>query len=281
VTSHAYQRSTQTNASNQQDRTNFSRHVPRRLPAEVIRDAVMLATESQTTADKMRTQLQEMSIAGDVAQSRNNKDFALQVFGQSERENNCDCDRSDSPSLLQSIYLRNDLDVYKRLDSQRGWVTQACQSLGENGPGQNAKSQDTQISRKADAIRMQTIARVKRLNSMNEKVQARMIDKAEKQYAQTRKKFREYGFETPKFDQLIKNPEGWKLTEIERKAHAAEDASLESVIEDAYLRTLSRYPANAEQQIASTYIAESETVADGLASLMWALVNTKEFIITH
>ena len=289
VTSHAYQRSTEANASNQHDRTNFSRHVPRRLPAEVIRDAVMLATESQSTAEKMRTQLQEMSIAGDVAQNRNNKDFALQVFGQSERENNCDCDRSDSPSLLQSIYLRNDLDVYKRLDSKRGWVTQACKSLGHDGPGGlglAAKSQDLQIRRKADEIRKQTIARVKRFMSFDEKQRARMIDKAEKQYAQTRKKFREYGFETPKFDDLIEAPNAWKLTEIERtgtdqKGHAVEDASLASVIEEAYLRTLTRYPADEEQQIALAYIDESETVADGLASLMWALVNTKEFIITH
>ena len=85
VTSDAYQRSTETNPSNQHDRTNFSRHVPRRLPAEVIRDAVMLATESQTVADKMRRQLSDMSIAGEVTQNRNNRDFTLQVFGQSER----------------------------------------------------------------------------------------------------------------------------------------------------------------------------------------------------
>lgn len=281
VTSDAYQRSTLANASNEHDRTNFSRHVPRRLPAEVIRDAVLLATESQTTADKMRSQMAEMSIAGDVAQNRNNKDFALQVFGQSERENNCDCDRSDSPSLLQSIYLRNDLDVYNQLDSKRGWVTQACESLGHAGPTGSSATQDTQIKRRANEIRKQTIERAKRYLALPEKQKQRAYDKAKRGFVQASKRFKEYGFEVPQFDDFLKNPDAWKLTAVEREGHELEASSLESIVEDAYLRTLSRYPADEEQQISIAYINESKTVADGLASLMWALVNTKEFIISH
>ena len=280
VTSDAYQRSTETNRSNQQDRTNFSHHVPRRLPAEVVRDAVMLATESQTSADKMRSQLSDMSIAGGVAQNRNNRNFTLQVFGQSERANNCDCDRSDSPSLLQSIYLRNDLDVHQQLDSKQGWVTQACKSLGHQGPGQS-KTANLQATKRAIAMHKQTIDRAKRLLSLKEDRRERQYVKAKKAYQVLRKKLAEYGFESPGFDKLLNDPDGWELVQSSNKGPKLEASTLDSVVEDAYLRTLSRYPEEDETQVSVAYIRESDTVADGLASLMWALVNTKEFIITH
>ena len=75
-----------------------------------------------------------MAIAEGKPKRRNQQDFALEVFGQSMRESNCDCDRSDAPSLLQSIYLRNDADMHKRLSDKNGWVAQACAELGVEGP---------------------------------------------------------------------------------------------------------------------------------------------------
>ena len=55
----------------------------------------------------------------------------------------------------------------------------------------------------------------------------------------------------------------------------------EDIVQDAYLRALSRYPDDEEMQIALSFINDSEKTADGVQSLLWALVNTKEFIITH
>ncbi len=57
--------------------------------------------------------------------------------------------------------------------------------------------------------------------------------------------------------------------------------NIESLVEEAYLRTLSRFPDDEEKQISTAFINESETPANGVQSLLWALVNTKEFIITH
>ncbi|WP_233148584.1 hypothetical protein [Rhodopirellula sp. MGV] len=53
------------------------------------------------------------------------------------------------------------------------------------------------------------------------------------------------------------------------------------MIRQAYLRTLSRYPNADETEIATQYINESDSPTKGLEGLMWALVNTKEFIISH
>ncbi len=285
TTSDAYQRSTLTNASNVHDRTNFSRHLPRRLPAEVIRDAVLLATQSTQETTKMRSEMTDMAIAADVPQQRNQRDFALQVFGQSQRESNCDCDRSDAPSLLQSIYLRNDLQIYQQLASKNGWVAQACASLGEAGPNARNDSAEDQITRKAEQIRKQTIARIQRFQTLNPSQQARQREKVVEAYRSVRKRFTDYGFNTPAFAQLMADPSAWELTRAgvrgQQSASATSNASIESVIDDAYLRTLSRHPEAEETVIARDYIEQSKNVADGLSSVIWALVNTKEFIITH
>ncbi|TWU10771.1 DUF1549 and DUF1553 domain-containing protein [Allorhodopirellula heiligendammensis] len=285
TTSDAYQRSTQTNASNTQDRTNFSRHVPRRLPAEVIRDAVLLATQSTAETTKMRAQMTDMAIAADIPQRRNQRDFALQVFGQSQRESNCDCDRSDSPSLLQSIYLRNDIQMYQQLASKDGWVAQACESLGEAGPHERTNPAADQITRKADLIRRQTIARIERFQSLDASKRARQREKTLAAYRMVRKRFAEYGFATPTFADLLADPTAWQLTRIGMETPSSVQKhgndTLALVVDEAYLRTLSRLPDTEEAEIAKTYIEESETVAEGLSSIVWALVNTKEFIITH
>jgi len=288
VTSDAYARSTQTNPSNAHDRLNFSRHLPRRLPAEVIRDAVVLATQSTVRNDKMRSTMSDMAIAADVPQNRNNRDFALQVFGQSQRESNCDCDRSDSPSLLQSIYLRNDQDMYQQLASKDGWVAQACRSLGAETPGarnsarNSAKKPTTdQIARKAEQVRVQTIQRIKRYRSLSKTQQSKQRESVMNAFKSVRKRFVAFGYETPTLAELIADPDAWQLTQSETARPKASGESLESIVTDAYLRTLSREPAAMEMKIAIQYIHESDTIADGLSSVMWALVNTKEFIITH
>ena len=53
------------------------------------------------------------------------------------------------------------------------------------------------------------------------------------------------------------------------------------VINDAYLRTVSRFPTADELQTAQTYIAESSDPVDGVRGVLWALMNTREFIVNH
>ncbi len=49
----------------------------------------------------------------------------------------------------------------------------------------------------------------------------------------------------------------------------------------AYLRTLNRYPDDHEQTRALAYLNDSDNVFAGLRDLLWALVNTQEFIVNH
>ncbi len=153
VASETYQRSAETNSTNELDRTNFSRHVPRRLPAEVLYDATVLATASNSRAAALHGTLDSMAINNGKTRDAKKPDFALTVFGTSIRESNCDCDRSDSPSLLQSIYLRNDSDVHAQLTDRNGWVAEACRQVGAEGPnGQNDIRKD-KTAKQARAIK--------------------------------------------------------------------------------------------------------------------------------
>lgn len=280
VTSDTYQRSADTNSTNVLDRANFSHHIPRRLPAEVIYDSVILATGSNELADKLRDDLDDMAIAEGKPRRRNQQDFALEVFGQSIRESNCDCDRSNSPSLLQSIYLRNDIDMHKRLADRNGWVAQACKTLGVSGPKSIV---DDRNQRRADAMRNQVVRRIRQFNQLPAAGQAKSRPQLVRAYNKTVSKLKQFGITAPALDRLIAEPGSWTDMDpgFESISESGSAPKLEKIVQDAYLRTLSRFPERDEVEISVAFIEESKSPADGLQSMLWALVNTKEFIISH
>ena len=53
------------------------------------------------------------------------------------------------------------------------------------------------------------------------------------------------------------------------------------IVEQAYLRTLTRYPTPDEIQDAVAYMQAAESPRQGVGDLLWALINTKEFIVNH
>ena len=280
VTSETYQRSAETNATNAMDRTNFSHHVPRRLPAEVVYDAVILATGSDSQAQKLRTEVNEMAIAEGKPKRRNQQDFALEVFGQSMRDSNCDCDRSNSPSLLQSIYLRNDADIHKRLSDKNGWVAQACSELGVEGPRSNLDPRAAAAQKRAETYRKQFLARIAQYKKIPVERQIKAKAQLQRDHKRLVAKMNSYKFAVPKLAVLLKDTNAWpELTTSTPLTSAAK--TLEQLIEEAYLRTLSRYPDPEETEISVAFIEQSKTPADGVQSLLWALVNTKEFILSH
>ncbi|HEX4072618.1 MAG TPA: DUF1549 domain-containing protein, partial [Planctomycetaceae bacterium] len=133
VNSRTYQLSWKPNDTNKQDQHNFSHAGLRRLPAEVAYDAVREATGSDVTVAKMLTDWRDRAIGipgtGRRA-ARGASFYALSVFGRSVRQSNCDCDRSNEPSLLQTVFLRNDDEVLAMVgDARTGWVAQIANEL--------------------------------------------------------------------------------------------------------------------------------------------------------
>jgi hypothetical protein len=56
---------------------------------------------------------------------------------------------------------------------------------------------------------------------------------------------------------------------------------VDELINAAYLRTQNRAPSADELNQARSHIAETECTIEGLRDLMWALLNTQEFLTNH
>jgi hypothetical protein len=121
TTSETYQRDWRPNDTNGSDRRHFSRCIPRRLPAEVIYDALKQVTASDEELLSLRDTLDRRAIGHLATQMAGT--YAQRVFGQPERLIACDCERSNAPSLLQAIFLQNDPLVHSRL-ADSGWLKQ-------------------------------------------------------------------------------------------------------------------------------------------------------------
>lgn len=266
--SRTYQLSWKPNDSNRSDLRNFSHAIPRRLPAEVAYDAMQLASASDERVAEMHASANGRAIAIPGAGYRNNRgrtsSYALSVFGRSTRDNNCDCDRSDEPTLLQTVYLQNDRDTLQLLDAKRGtWINQVAEQL-------NPKQAEKATGRKYDPkqvakYRSQLNAEAQQLAKLKKKgADEATIAKMERRLQFRRKKLAE--LVPPK-------------ASPEKVAVAKEKVS--DLINQAYLRTLSRYPTKDEIARSTSYIQEADDTVNGVRDLTWALINTKEFIVNH
>jgi hypothetical protein len=80
---------------------------------------------------------------------------------------------------------------------------------------------------------------------------------------------------------LIDRKEGWLASLKSAAKKSAELPSAEVMIDEAYLRTFSRLPTASEREKSLAHLAESQSPLAGLQGLLWALLNTKEFVVNH
>ncbi len=368
--SRTYQMSWQPNATNRLDQRNFSHAVLRRLPAEVAYDAVRQATSSDKTVAGMQADCSDraIGIAGSTRRGgRAISPYALGLFGRSVRETNCDCDRSNEPSLLQTVFLRNDNELLSLVSNPRtGWIAQIASELqpkptSKARPAKKASNAtkvaaaDKDGMKKKDAVKKDVVkkdavkkgaakddvnieavktetakADVAKLDADKGSVRKDTVNKdaaksemAKKDVAKRDSTKKDVAKATaPRGDVLApeqKTRRIAQLTERLKKAQEAGDARqvklltlrLEEVkrlptkarpaavqvgvmkpsqlalskkkalIQTVYLRTLSRYPKDQESERALAYLNSSDNVFNGLRDVVWAVVNTEEFIVNH
>lgn len=267
--SDTYQRTFVPNETNRSDERNFSHAVPRRLPAEVALDAIAAATSSDEEFDRMLAEIDGRYISQPSAGSRfneNTQNYALSVFGRSIRESNCDCDRSEEPSLLQTVFLQNDQHIYSLIDRGRGgWINQVASELGlrqtkRSVPASRAASAARQIRSYRDQLAKGAAALKKAKKAENEQLVAQL----QKRIAGVRKRIEAL------------QPESGAAIEQQ-----ADPDMLPEVVRNTYLRTLSREPSADELSRSVAYVESTPDQLGGVRDLLWALVNTKEFIINH
>jgi len=268
----AYQRSWQVNATNRLDERNFSRALVRRIPAEVLIDAVTLATGSRTVLLKSATEVATRATGPQsLAPARRFLgNYAARVFGSSTRETNCDCNRSDEPNLLQSIYLQNDAELYAAIDRADGWLVEKTGASPGPAftPGMGGGMGGGNTTAGLENVPLAEVER--RLADARANNQPGRIFRLETRIAEIKG--------TPKPARHA-NPAG--PARAAAKVARIAPADREAIVREAYLRTLSRHPNEAEAEAAAGYLARSDDGAKGLRDLLWALLNTKEFITNH
>jgi hypothetical protein len=260
--------------------------------------------------------------------------YALGLFGRSVRESNCDCDRSNEPSLLQTVFLRNDNEVLAMVSNPRfGWVSQIVAQLqpkpqrparpsaknpAKAAPPQamNAKSptnsSDKNLLAMATPEQKKSVAKdappkdpakkdaarkdlVKKDSAKKDARKPEMFTPEQKtrriaQLTERIRQLQEKG-DAKQVKLLTARLEDLKRQPARARAGAAPVpipkpsqlplAKKQELVRTLYLRTLSRYPKDQEFDRALAYLDKSDNVANGLRDLVWAVVNTEEFIVNH
>ncbi len=195
--------------------------------------------------------------------------YALGVFGRSSRENACDCDRSSEVSLLQTLYMRNDQDIYKEIDRGDGWMAELGKVMGAMVVA--AAEEPAAKTRPADYE-----AKLAELKAAAEKVKE---DK--KAYKIAVREAAQYERRYAKLPPAPKTEKPSETAEAKPAGAGLPDERLKAIVEEAYLRTVSRYPSDSEMATALHFIQQSKTPLSGVRDVLWSLLNTKEFIVNH
>jgi hypothetical protein len=108
--SRTYQLSSRTNASNASDETAFSRAHPQRLAAEVLLDALASATAAPLSFAGYSPGFRAGELPGvrglrERDRGHTPHDQFLKVFGKPPRLQSCECERSNEPTLSQTLQL--------------------------------------------------------------------------------------------------------------------------------------------------------------------------------
>eukprot|EP00913_Durusdinium_trenchii_P028506 g26734.t1 len=135
LNSRVYQLSWQPNASNRLDRKNFSHARLRRMPAEVLIDAIAEVTGVPDNFGRLPKDRPQRAVGQAMPPLRygaTRGGYAMKIFGRPDREKTCDCERSNEPSVAQALYLINDQQVLSKLDDRRGRLQKLLKSIKDD-----------------------------------------------------------------------------------------------------------------------------------------------------
>jgi hypothetical protein len=127
VASRAYQRSTTPNATNAADGQNYSRGLLRRLPAEVLLDAIVRATGGPE-------RFAGAPPGTRAAQLWDNKvnHYFLKAFGRPERGGSCECERNAEPAVAQVLHLLNSPEMEAKVSHASGTAARLVKRFSDD-----------------------------------------------------------------------------------------------------------------------------------------------------
>jgi hypothetical protein len=95
----------------------YAHRVPRRIPAEVLLDAVNQATESREAFAGLPAGTRAISLPDPAVPS-----YFLTAFGRPLRNSPCECARTSQPDLTQALHLVNSPAIHQKVVAETGRV---------------------------------------------------------------------------------------------------------------------------------------------------------------
>ncbi|MSU26728.1 MAG: DUF1549 domain-containing protein [Pedosphaera sp.] len=254
LNSATYQRSWKPNDTNKNDEKNFSRFVIRRLPAEVVVDGITQATLGSERLVAFRDDIENRAIGPNANAGKGVKgasNYSLNIFGKPVRETNCDCERTTDPTLLQTLFTRNDPELLSALEQAKGggFIEEIRKATS---PAQGRNKGD-----KLDAGKVEEL--IKKLESKMK------VNPGNKETVAALKEAKE------RLAKLQPSPVAEKRAPV----------NADTYITQVFLRTVSRPPTATEIEKARVDIAAANSTAEGVRELLWAMLNTREFMVNH
>jgi hypothetical protein len=115
MTSTTYQLSSEPGPGNARDRQNHARTYPRRLPAEVLLDAINQVTGTPESFPGLPRGTRTIQLPDESVPS-----YFLDVFGRPARETPCECERPREANLAQALQLLNSTDLQAKVSAPAG-----------------------------------------------------------------------------------------------------------------------------------------------------------------
>lgn len=133
MNSRTYQLSWQPNESNKLDEKNFSHSLLRRMPAEVVMDAVNQTTGGQDEYSSNNAPPGTKTINLALSRLRGGgPEYVLGIFGRPLRTQTCDCERSGETGLAQAMYLLNDVEINTKINDQDGRLAKLMSKISDD-----------------------------------------------------------------------------------------------------------------------------------------------------
>ncbi len=119
LNSRTYQLSSETTASNFRDQRFYSHFTARRLPAEVLLDAICDSTAQPETFSGYPVGVRSVQVPDPFTDS-----YFLTLFGRSARTTACACERSEDVTLPQLLHLQNGESLHEKIRAPDGRLAQ-------------------------------------------------------------------------------------------------------------------------------------------------------------
>ncbi|MGE3807457.1 MAG: DUF1553 domain-containing protein [Gemmataceae bacterium] len=136
VNSRTYQQSSKASAANALDRTNYAYFYYRRLPAEVLIDALNQATGTSEDMGMQYYNWKKDMRAVEVPYTPKNGfvSFMLEQFGRPKRNSavQCDCERDSNASVLQILSFANHPRLWQKIQDDKGEAARILKEIKDD-----------------------------------------------------------------------------------------------------------------------------------------------------